>query len=35
MVDEFKGRIALDRRWPAGMHTAIETKEAVAAKAIG
>ena len=24
MVDEFKGRIAHDRRWPAGLHTAIE-----------
>jgi preprotein translocase subunit SecA len=35
MVDEFKGRIALDRRWPAGLHTAIEAKEGVAAKAQG
>jgi preprotein translocase subunit SecA len=35
MVDEFKGRIALDRRWPAGLHTAIETKEGVAAKSQG
>ena len=26
MVDEFKGRIALNRRWPAGLHTAVETK---------
>jgi preprotein translocase subunit SecA len=26
-VDEFKGRIAQDRRWPAGLHTAIEAKE--------
>jgi len=26
-VDEFKGRIAPDRRWPAGLHTAIEAKE--------
>ncbi len=32
MVDEFKGRIALDRRWPAGLHTAVEAKEGVAAK---
>ena len=35
MVDEFKGRIALDRRWPAGLHTAIEVKEGVAAKSQG
>jgi preprotein translocase subunit SecA len=35
MVDEFKGRIAQDRRWPAGMHTAIEAKEGVASKAQG
>src|ERR1035441_3646272 len=35
MVDEFKGRIALDRRWPAGLHTALETKEGVAAKSQG
>ena len=26
-VDAFKGRIAQDRRWPAGLHTAIEAKE--------
>jgi preprotein translocase subunit SecA len=32
MVDEFKGRIALDRRWPAGIQTAVEAKEGVAAK---
>jgi preprotein translocase subunit SecA len=32
MVDEFKGRIAVDRRWPAGLHTAVEAKEGVAAK---
>jgi preprotein translocase subunit SecA len=35
MVDEFKGRIAQDRRWPAGLHTAIEAKEGVSAKAQG
>ena len=35
MVDEFKGRIALDRRWPAGLHTAVEAKEGVAAKSQG
>jgi preprotein translocase subunit SecA len=35
MVDEFKGRIALDRRWPAGLHTAIEAKEGVSAKRQG
>jgi preprotein translocase subunit SecA len=28
-VDQFKGRIAQDRRWPAGLHTAIEAKENV------
>lgn len=28
-VDQFKGRIAQDRRWPAGLHTAIEAKEQV------
>ena len=35
MVDEFKGRIALNRRWPAGLHTAVETKENVAPKSQG
>ena len=35
MVDEFKGRIALDRRWPAGLHTAIEAKEGVASETQG
>src|SRR4051794_7182662 len=35
MVDEFKGRIAQDRRWPAGLHTAIEAKEGVVSKAQG
>ena len=35
MVDEFKGRIAQDRRWPAGLHTAVEVKEGVAAKRQG
>src|SRR5579884_1213374 len=35
MVDEFKGRTAEDRRWPAGLHTAVETKEGVAAKLQG
>lgn len=35
MVDEFKGRIALDRRWPAGLHTAVEAKEGVASKSQG
>jgi preprotein translocase subunit SecA len=34
-VDEFKGRIARDRRWPAGLHTAIEAKEGVALKTQG
>jgi preprotein translocase subunit SecA len=35
MVDEFKGRIAINRRWPAGLHTAVEAKEAVAPKSQG
>ena len=35
MVDEFKGRIAQDRRWPAGLHTAIEAKEGVKSKEQG
>ncbi|MBV8137581.1 MAG: accessory Sec system translocase SecA2 [Deltaproteobacteria bacterium] len=34
-VDEFKGRIVPDRRWPAGLHTAIESKEGVALKMQG
>jgi preprotein translocase subunit SecA len=34
-VDEFKGRIAHDRRWPAGLHTALEAKEQVAMKTQG
>jgi preprotein translocase subunit SecA len=35
MVDEFKGRIALNRRWPASLHTAVEVKEGVAPKSQG
>ena len=35
LVDEFKGRIAQDRRWPAGLQSAIEAKERVALKAQG
>lgn len=35
MVDEFKGRVAQDRRWPAGLHTAVETKERVSPKLQG
>ena len=27
LVDEFKGRIAQNRRWPAGLQSAIEAKE--------
>jgi preprotein translocase subunit SecA len=34
-IDEFKGRIIQDRRWPAGLHMAIEAKEGVAQKAQG
>jgi preprotein translocase subunit SecA len=35
MVDEFKGRIALNRRWPAGLQTAVEVKEGVIPKPQG
>jgi preprotein translocase subunit SecA len=35
MVDEFKGRTAQDRRWPDGLHTAVEAKEGVATKLQG
>lgn len=34
-VDEFKGRVVSERRWPAGLHTAIEAKEGVAPKKQG
>ena len=34
-IDEFKGRVVQDRRWPAGLHTAIEVKEGVAPKKQG
>jgi len=34
-VDEFKGRIAENRRWPDGLHTAIEAKEGLALKTQG
>ena len=34
-VDEFKGRIAENRRWPAGLQTAIEAKEGLALKTQG
>jgi preprotein translocase subunit SecA len=34
-VDEFKGRVIQDRRWPAGLHTAIEAKEGVTPKKQG
>ena len=35
LVDEFKGRIAQDRRWPAGLQSAIEAKERVVLKPQG
>jgi preprotein translocase subunit SecA len=35
MVDEFKGRIALNRRWPAGLQTAVEVKEGAIPKPQG
>ena len=28
-VDEFKGRLVPERRWPAGLHIALEAKEGV------
>jgi preprotein translocase subunit SecA len=34
-VDAFKGRIAPDRRWPAGLQTAIEAKEGLALRQQG
>ena len=34
-VDEFKGRIVADRRWPAGLQTALEHKEGVRRKPQG
>ena len=34
-VDEFKGRIVHERRWPAGLQTALEVKEGVAPQAAG
>ena len=35
MVDEFKGRIARNRRWPAGLQSAVEAKERVRLKTQG
>ncbi|MGA8026663.1 MAG: accessory Sec system translocase SecA2 [Bryobacteraceae bacterium] len=35
LVDEFKGRIAENRRWPAGLQSAIEAKEHIALKTQG
>ncbi|HWF07760.1 MAG TPA: hypothetical protein VG297_04810 [Bryobacteraceae bacterium] len=35
LVDEFKGRIAQNRRWPAGLQSAIEAKERVTLKTQG
>jgi preprotein translocase subunit SecA len=34
-VDEFKGRIVRDRRWPGGLQTALEWKEGVTPKVQG
>src|SRR4029079_19006488 len=31
-IDEFKGRIVQNRRWPAGLQTALEAKERVVLK---
>lgn len=35
LVDEFKGRIAENRRWPAGLQSAVEAKEQVGLKTQG
>lgn len=35
LVDELKGRIARNRRWPAGLHSAVEAKERVQLKTQG
>ena len=35
LVDEFKGRIAQNRRWPAGLHSAVEAKERLKLKTQG
>jgi preprotein translocase subunit SecA len=35
LVDELKGRIAQNRRWPAGLHSAVEAKERVRLKTQG
>jgi len=35
LVDEFKGRIAQNRRWPAGLQSAIEAREHLALKTQG
>ncbi len=35
LVDEFKGRIAQNRRWPAGLQSAIEAKERLGLKQQG
>jgi preprotein translocase subunit SecA len=35
LVDELKGRIAQDRRWPAGLQTAVEAKERLHLKTQG
>jgi preprotein translocase subunit SecA len=35
LVDEFKGRIAENRRWPAGLHSAVEAKERLQLKTQG
>ncbi len=35
LVDEFKGRVAIDRRWPAGLQSALEVKEGLAMNAQG
>ncbi len=35
LVDEFKGRVAENRRWPAGLQTALEAKEGLQLRSQG
>jgi preprotein translocase subunit SecA len=34
-IDEYKGRLALERQWPAGIHAALEEKEGVPVRGSG
>jgi preprotein translocase subunit SecA len=35
IVDEFTGRVAIDRHWPDGLHTAVEVKEGLGSAGAG